>query len=434
MDQDPIPQVKPIESIINQLFYITSSHQADQPESTLTPVLSTYQITTEEQRKEQSEKPPIKGEVYVFKNKDEEKISIDIRIYASDETEILNLINFFQQYLSQFNINPNTQIIIVIGEGSLRLSYQELKTILSDENQTKEKIGRLPIKGEITTIDSHFQNTVNTLLGTSEFLNAYYENPEIAIASLREEIKKSYREFSQVKAERLEELIEILRQKLDTIKANVDPKKAQELLSLTPEEVDARIQQLSAIPNDFFTPLIEAEEQPLITLVDPNAIITAESKNTNSKGESWQDYLSKRAPQFMKNLIIAFLNGRYPFLEKPAINDESRELIILIHLGNGKYVVKTGRHRIVVAKLLGAKSICCQVYELAPRAGEKRRINPNNIYHLEYLIKEGKIKGRIEKVEEDGYTSFYIIFDERPNPIYLFQNPNLAKTIIGNSN
>ena len=220
---------------------------------------------------------------------------------------------------------------------------------------------------------------------------------------------------------------------MDIIKANVDLKKAQELLSLTPEEINTRIKQLSAIPNDFFTPLIEPEEQPLITLVDPNAIITAESKNTNSKGDSWQDYLSERVPPFMKNLIIAFLNGRYPFLEKPAINDESRELINLIHLGNGKYVVKTGRHRVAVAKLLEAKSICCQVYELPVKVGEKRRVNRNNLYYLKYLIDTGKIKGHIEEVEEEGYSSFYITFYEPPNPIYIFKNPILASSIIINS-
>ena len=116
MDQDPIPEIKPpIESILNQTLYFTQSPQQSQPESNL----PTYQITTEEQRKEQSEKPPIRGEVYVFKNEHKENTSIDIRIYTPDKTEILNVINFINQYLSQFEINHNTDVIIVIGEGRL---------------------------------------------------------------------------------------------------------------------------------------------------------------------------------------------------------------------------------------------------------------------------------------------------------------------------
>jgi hypothetical protein len=430
MNKDPIPEIQSIESILDQTLYVAQYPQQFGPESNL----PTYQITTEKQRKEQSEKPPIRGEVYVFKNQHDKNTSIDIRIYTTDKVEIINVINFIKQYLSQFEINHNTNVIIVIGEGSLRLSYQELQTILSDSKQAVEKIGNLPRTGEILTIDSHFDYVIKRLLEKPKFLIAYYEDPETAIKSLREEIKKSYREFSQLKAERLEELIQNLRQKLDRIKANIDPKKALEILSLTEEEIEERIQQLPAIPNDFYKPLIHFSEQSISAQIDPSNIISAESKNTDTPGDTWWHYYIRRGNNeipYQKSLIISFLNGKYPFLENQAI-EKGSDPITLIYIGNGKYIASNGRHRIIAAKLLGAKSICCQVYELPlpVNAGEKRKVNPNNLYHLNYLISEGKIKGHIEEIEENGDNFFYIIFYEPPNPIYLFKDPNLASSII----
>jgi len=52
MDKDPTPQVRPIESIINQTLYITSQPQSDKLTSTsTTPNLPPYQITPEKQIK-----------------------------------------------------------------------------------------------------------------------------------------------------------------------------------------------------------------------------------------------------------------------------------------------------------------------------------------------------------------------------------------------
>ena len=429
-DKDPISEIKPIESILNQTLYVTQSPQQFRPESNL----PTYQITTEEQRKKQLEKPPIRGEVYVFENKHDKNTSIDIRIYTPNKVEILNVINFIKQYLSQFEINHDTNVIIVIGEGRLILSYQELQAILSDSEQALEKIGDLPRKGEILAIESVFDRVVKEFLEKTDFLINYYKNPEETIALIRERINSYHNDeqLSLIKSNRLEELIQNLRQKLDRIKSNIDPQKALEILSLTEEEIEERIQQLPAIPNHFYEPLIHFSEQSILAQIDPSNIISAESKNTDTPGDTWWHYYIRRGNNeipYQKSLIISFLNGKYPFLENQAIEKES-DPITLIHIGNGKYIASNGRHRIIAAKLIGAKSICCQVYELPVKAGEKRKINPNNLYYLNYLISKGKIKGHIEEIEENGDNFFYIIFDEPSNPIYLFKDPNLASSII----
>lgn len=419
--QETETQKPPLLTILNTPIYVVAP-EVSSPEKT-----PTYNILTAEQRQQLEEKPPIVGELYVFQNRDNNnQLTIEVRF--NDLNKGIEPLQQLMNYLNGFDFDSKIQIRLVVGKGMLITTYEDLKKILSDPQKTNEQIVNLSVRTEIQEVSSYFETVAGRLLNDDTFLINLYQNPENALNQLKQTILEKHQRLTETQQNKLEELIASLKERISKIREQIEPQKAIELLSLSEKKIVEKISQLPTIPNDFYQPLIPPSDQSLVCLIDPENIITAVARNTGTEGSCWTDYFIDRSGRnipYMKNLIQSFLNGKYPFLEKPS-EKEGMEPVVVIHLGNGKYLVESGRHRIIATKLLGAKGIYCQVRELSVQTGERRKIDSNKYYQLKHLIQLGKIKGHIE--EENGEK--YIIFEEPPNRYFLFENPQLAQEIL----
>ncbi len=420
-DESTIERENPVrvDSILEQTIYLTKKTEEDK---------QTYNTITQEEFSKQEKKPQRIGELYVFHDKQNNgELTIDIRIDHFKKGNILDIVNFVSSYLSKYQIEAETKLFIIIGEGTLRISYQEFLETLSDEEK-RRIFEELPIQAELTTIRSTFEFITSNFLRDPNFINSFYQNPEEAIGRLKTEIAGKFRELSSIKEQELERLISLLREKLTKIAESVNKEKAVELLSLSEKEIIEKIAELSAIPNDFYQPLFLQPEEGIIASIDPKNIISAETRNTNTEGKNWADYFIDRSGKeipYMKNLILSFLNGSYDFLNTPKTINSS-DTVTLAHIGNGRYIVLTGRHRVIAAKLLDAKHICAEVLEIQVKPGEKRKVSLQFKHILDNYLVDNKIKGKY--IEENG--EIFFIFDEVPDPAFLFANPESFRKII----
>lgn len=358
-----------------------------------------------------------------YNEKGGEQRFLRIDLYSNEEiaNNVFRVIESYNQRFSDYLgwETERKKLVVMVNspDGAVRVPFERL---LEPSQNLITFLNKLPEILERRKVRYFLRNSIEVVKQSDEFLKCLYQGKDdeakkLILSYLREKYHLTRESFKYL--DYFDRILERLYSSLTSLRDRFLFNTS--LLNLTEEELERRIGEIPATPNDTFIPLIERGWVPEKKSVSLSSIITAEAKETGTKGDKWLDYLIRRGENYMRKFLRACLRGHLN-LSNPEFDGGYN----LLSLGEGYYMVLNGRHRTVAAKLLGLRETEANVYNLLPEKGEKREVFPRNEAEIRRRISLGLIKGDFSYNDEGR---IFLTVEEYEGPWVFYEDMEKAR-------
>lgn len=368
-----------------------------------------------------------KAEISLFKTEDKngmKKNSLRIDWWSKDfqdlPQQIESIIKWAKENFVDENINE-VRIDLLYKNGSFTLPI-DFFTNPTKKTALERILKNLPIIIEKKNLFYLSKRVFETVKRDDEFLKLVYAKKDSELTTLiyqhLEHLGFKREDFSPESIDYLERRINTHLNRYKERRKMFDFN-VEEALALNEEDIFKKASKIPAIPPENLSLIIGISDNFDEKSVRVDHIISSQAKETGTKGDNWCDFLIKRGENWMRNLLRKVLNGEIN-LDNPQFDSGYN----LIDLGNGYYQVLGGRHRTVIAKILGKEEIKARIFKAIPEIGESRFISPKMIPVLRKRIESGLINGDLRQ-EPDG--TWILTVNGYSNPWVFFEDMEGAK-------